>query len=80
MEEGDSLCKKPDVSNLKDILLWRPLPALKVYTAFKKNEVTIFSSITEVEFSLVEPASLCRATGEDSNLLCFSSAAEKNFK
>jgi hypothetical protein len=32
--------------------------------------------MTEVEFSLVEPASLCRAAGEDSNLLCFSSAAE----
>ena len=32
--------------------------------------------MTEVEFSLVEPASLCRAAGEDSNLLCLSSAAE----
>ena len=32
--------------------------------------------MTDVEFSLVEPASLCRAAGEDLNLLCFSSAAE----
>jgi hypothetical protein len=32
--------------------------------------------MTDVEFSLVEPASLCRAAGEDSNQLCFSSAAE----
>jgi hypothetical protein len=31
---------------------------LTVYTAFRKHEVTIFSSMTEVEFSLVEPASL----------------------
>jgi hypothetical protein len=32
--------------------------------------------MTEVEFSLVEPASLCIAAGEDSNLLRFSSVAE----
>jgi hypothetical protein len=55
---------------------WRPQPVFTVYTAFRKYEVTILSSMTEVEFSLVEPASLCRAAGEDSNLLCFSSAAE----
>jgi hypothetical protein len=42
---------------------WRPMPALTVYTAFKKYEVTIFSSMTEVGFPLVEPASLCRAAG-----------------
>jgi hypothetical protein len=34
------------------------------------------SSMTDVQFSLVEPASLCRAAGEDTNLLCFSSATE----
>jgi hypothetical protein len=64
VEEGDSLAKKPYVSNLTKTfysLEWRPLPALTVYTAFRKYELAILSSMTEVEFSLVEPASLCRA-------------------
>jgi hypothetical protein len=55
---------------------WRPLPPLPVYTAIRKYVVTILSSMTEVKFFLVEPASLCRAAGEDSNLMWFSSAAE----
>jgi hypothetical protein len=76
VEEGDSLCKKPFVTNLKDYLDWRPLPVLTVFTAFRKYEVTIFRSMTEVEFSHAEPASLCRAAGENSDLFCFSSAAE----
>ncbi len=76
MEEGDSLCKKPFVTNLKDYLDWRPLLVLTFFTAFRKYEINIFSSTTEVEFSHVGPVSLCRAAGEDSDLLCFSSAAE----
>ena len=63
--------------NTKDLyFIERRTPPADSLTAFRKYEGTILSSMAEVAFSLVGPASLCRAAGEDSNLMCFSSAAK----
>ncbi len=79
MEEGDSLHKKPFVSNVKDILLSR-LETFDCCNAFRKYAITILVVCLRWNSLFVEPASLCRPAGEDSNLMCFSSAAETEWK
>jgi len=79
VKDGDSLHKKSFVSNLKYILL-RKLETSACCNAFRKYAIIILVVWLRWNYLFVEPASLCRPAGEDSNLMCFSSAAETEWK